>query len=71
MGRPRKYKAGTYLTDGKRLIYVLSRDAEQPNRLLIEDVITDKSVVVGDADLAGYRVVEYQKEQPDESKEQA
>lgn len=49
------YYAGQYVTDEKRLLWVVKRLA--PDIVLVEDASTGDRLEVGDGDLAMYRLV--------------
>lgn len=48
----------TYLTDGQTLYWVIERTGQ--DKLLVENAATLEQLEMGDADLAGYKVVEHE-----------
>lgn len=56
MTKPERYLPGTYITDGRSLFWVVER--ETADTLLVENAVSGEQIVVGDADLQGYRKVE-------------
>lgn len=46
---------GTYLTDGRRLLWVIERTSR--DSVLVENVRNGEELEMGDADLLGYKVV--------------
>lgn len=59
MPKAERYLPGTYLTDGRSLLWVVERLSG--DTLLIENSKTGEQVEMGDADLHGYKVVETEK----------
>jgi hypothetical protein len=51
-----KHLPGTYLTDGRSLLWVVERLSA--DTMLVENSKTGEQVEMGDADLHGYKVVQ-------------
>lgn len=56
MTEPQRHLPGTYLTDGRSLLWVVER--QSADTLLVENAVSGEHVVVGDADLQGYQTVD-------------
>lgn len=64
MPSPDRHLPGTYLTDGRSLLWVIERLSA--DTVLIENAVSGEQVEMGDADLQGYRKVEHTERNADD-----